>query len=112
MLNHLKIRSKLILLVGPLVLFIVAVGYIAENAFRTGQSAMTTVFEDRVVPLRDLKVISDMYAVNVVDTAQGQIRRDVPNCGQCQYPESTCDDQGALGRLPRHVSGRKRKSDR
>ena len=69
MLNHLKIRSKLILLVGPLVLFIVAVGYIAENAFRTGQSAMTTVFEDRVVPLRDLKVISDMYAVNVVDTA-------------------------------------------
>jgi len=69
MLNHLKIRSKLILLVGPLIVLIMVMGYIAENAFKTGQSAMKTVYEDRVVPLRDLKVISDMYAVNIVDTA-------------------------------------------
>ena len=69
MLNHLKIRFKLILLVGPLILLNIAMGYIAENAFRTGQAAMNTVYEDRVVPLRDLKVISDMYAVNIVDTA-------------------------------------------
>lgn len=69
MLNHLKIRSKLILLVGPLIILTMVLGYIAEHAFLTGQTAMNTVYEDRVVPLRDLKVISDMYAVNVVDTA-------------------------------------------
>jgi len=57
MLNHLKIRSKLILLVGPLIVLIMVMGYIAENAFKTGQSAMKTVYEDRVVPLRDLKVL-------------------------------------------------------
>lgn len=69
MLNHLKIRSKLLLLVGMLMLFIAALGLIAENAFRTGKAALSTMYEDRVVPLRDLKVIADMYAVNVVDTA-------------------------------------------
>ncbi|PUE36079.1 methyl-accepting chemotaxis protein [Limnohabitans sp. Jir72] len=81
MLNHLKIRSKLVLLVGPLIVLIATLGYIAENAFLTGQSAMNTVYEDRVVPLRDLKVISDMYAVNIVDTAHkaraGTLTRDV-----------------------------------
>ena len=81
MLNHLKIRSKLVLLVGPLIVLIATLGYIAENAFLTGQSAMNTVYEDRVVPLRDLKVISDMYAVNIVDTAHkaraGALTRDV-----------------------------------
>ncbi len=69
MLNNLKIRAKLILLVGPLILFLAAAGGIADKAFRTGQTALSTVYEDRVVPLRDLKVIADMYAVNVVDTA-------------------------------------------
>ena len=31
-------------------------------------TALKTVYEDRVIPLRQLKVVSDMYAVNVVDT--------------------------------------------
>ena len=69
MLNNLKIRSKLVLLVGALILFIVAVGAVGEQAFTTGRTALSTIFEDRVVPLRDLKLIADMYAVNVVDTA-------------------------------------------
>jgi methyl-accepting chemotaxis protein len=30
---------------------------------------LRTVYEDRVVPLRDLKVIADLYAVNIVDMA-------------------------------------------
>jgi methyl-accepting chemotaxis protein len=80
MLNHLKIRSKLLLLVGPLIILIAVLGYIAETAFLTGQSAMNTIYEDRVVPLRDLKIISDMYAVNIVDTAHktrsGALGRD------------------------------------
>ena len=69
MLNDLKIRSKLILLVGPLILLIGVIGYIAEKAFLTGQSSMNTILEDRVIPLRDLKLISDMYGINIVDTA-------------------------------------------
>ncbi len=69
MLNNLKIRSKLTLLVGSLILFIVTVGIIGEQAFSTGSTALSSIFADRVMPLRDLKVIGDMYNVDVVETA-------------------------------------------
>jgi methyl-accepting chemotaxis protein len=36
---------------------------------RTTESAMQTVLDDRVIPLRDLKMISDAYAVDIVDTS-------------------------------------------
>lgn len=45
------------------------VGYIGLQGMKAGDNALDTVYNDRVVPLRDLKVISDMYAVNIVDTA-------------------------------------------
>lgn len=38
---------------------------VAQNRVLAG---LDTVYLDRVVPLRDLKVISDLYAVNIVDT--------------------------------------------
>ena len=38
MLNNLKIRSKLVLLVGSLILFIVAVGAIGEQAFSLAEA--------------------------------------------------------------------------
>lgn len=36
---------------------------------RVSQSSMQTVLDDRVIPLRDLKMISDAYAVDIVDTS-------------------------------------------
>jgi methyl-accepting chemotaxis protein len=45
---------------------IAAVGWYASS---TASKGLETVYNDRVVPLRDLKIISDMYAVNIVDTA-------------------------------------------
>ncbi len=36
---------------------------------RVSESAMQTVLDDRVIPLRDLKMISDAYAVDIVDTS-------------------------------------------
>jgi methyl-accepting chemotaxis protein len=48
-------------------LFVVAsVGWYASQVANNG---LETVFNDRVKPLRDLKIVSDLYAVNVVDTA-------------------------------------------
>src|SRR5690606_6802702 len=35
----------------------------------SGTKGLETVYLDRVVPLRDLKVIADMYAVNIVDAS-------------------------------------------
>ena len=68
MLKNLKIGSKLIILVTLLSGFIILVGLIGLQGMQSGDAALDTVYNDRVVPLRDLKVIADMYAVNIVDT--------------------------------------------
>lgn len=66
--KNLKIATKLTLLEMTTITLIVLVGAmglwnLAKNVDITG-----SIYNDRVVPLRDLKVIADMYAVNIVDT--------------------------------------------
>ncbi len=68
MFKNLKIGPKLIILVALLSVFLLAVGLIGLKGMAAGDAALDTVYNDRVVPLRDLKVIADMYAVNIVDT--------------------------------------------
>ena len=68
MFKNLKIGAKLIVLVSLLSAFLVVVGLIGLKGMAAGDAALDTVYNDRVVPLRDLKVIADMYAVNIVDT--------------------------------------------
>jgi len=79
--KNLRIRTKLLLLVAVLIGFNVAVSWIGFGAFREGESAIESIYSDRVVPLRDLKMIADAYAVDIVDTAHkaraGTLGRDV-----------------------------------
>jgi methyl-accepting chemotaxis protein len=65
----LSIKGRLLLalsLLGVMLAIMSAGGWMA---LRASNASLRTVFDDRVVPLRDLKTVSDMYAVNVVDTA-------------------------------------------
>ena len=69
-LNHgLTIRTKLLLLSGVLLLFFLASGLVSLYLLRTGDADMASLYADRVVPLKQLKAVSDAYAVQVVDTA-------------------------------------------
>ncbi len=67
MFSRLSVKWKLGLLLGMLCLMLVGVGL--QGLHGAGQMAagMRTIYEDRVVPLRGLKVIADEYAVNVID---------------------------------------------
>ena len=59
-------------LIGALVILGGMLGLEALNsmtALRSANERMKSVYEDRVVPLRDLKIISDAYAVLIVDTS-------------------------------------------
>ncbi|PWC82762.1 hypothetical protein TSH100_22575 [Azospirillum sp. TSH100] len=59
-------------LIGAFVILGAMLGLEALNSVTTLRSAnerMKSVYEDRVVPLRDLKIISDAYAVLIVDTS-------------------------------------------
>jgi methyl-accepting chemotaxis protein len=66
--NHLSVKIRLFLLVGLLSLVSVIIGLSGLRGMAESVAGLRTVYEDRVVPLRDLKMIADFYAVNIVDT--------------------------------------------
>ena len=67
MLRNLSVKLKLSLLVGLLCLLLVVVGAIGLVGMTRTVASLKTVYNDRVVPLQELKVISDNYAVKVID---------------------------------------------
>lgn len=62
-----KIRTHLLLLTSTLLLGLLCVGSLGLLGMQSAGHSLETVYLDRVVPLRDLKKIADLYAVNIVD---------------------------------------------
>jgi methyl-accepting chemotaxis protein len=77
MFNNLTIKNRLISVIGLLIAIMGVISYIGQR--NTGQAidSLKTVYIDRVEPLRDLKVVADMYAVNIVDTAHKTRNRNL-----------------------------------
>jgi methyl-accepting chemotaxis protein len=67
--DDLKISTRLAWGFGILVLLVAGMGGFGLLQTRSTNRSIGTVYDDRVVPLRQLKVVADMYAVNVIDTA-------------------------------------------
>lgn len=65
--NNWRIGTRLTCLAGLLSLFLLAVGLLANFSLQKVNGSLETVYNDRVVPLEQLKTVSDMYAVNIVD---------------------------------------------
>ena len=66
--NKLKIGTKLFSIVALMSLLVVVVWGVGFYAAKINHESLATVYNDRVVSLEQLKIISDMYAVNIVDT--------------------------------------------
>ncbi|MGA1316706.1 MAG: methyl-accepting chemotaxis protein [Rubrivivax sp.] len=66
--RSLRIGSRLGLGFFVPVLCLILSGWAGMQALAQLNQGIKTLYEDRVVPLRGLKVIADMYAVNVIDT--------------------------------------------
>ncbi len=64
-----KIAHKLALSLAIPCSLLIVIELMGERAVTAQNSSIKTIYEDRVVPLRDLKVIADAYAVSVIDTA-------------------------------------------
>lgn len=62
-----QVVHKQMILVLSFVIFLVVVGGIGLSSMKESQNGLHTVYHDRVVPLRDLKQISDLYAINIVN---------------------------------------------
>ena len=69
MLQNISIRAKLLALSG--FFFVVLALSSAMGLWFLNQQASDVrgLYDDRVVPLQQLKTVADMYAVNIVDTA-------------------------------------------
>ncbi|CCO22977.1 HAMP domain-containing methyl-accepting chemotaxis protein [Maridesulfovibrio hydrothermalis] len=69
LLSNMKVGVRIGLLAAILLLLMVASAGIGLNLTASSNSGLETVYLDRIVPLKQLKIISDEYAVNVVDTS-------------------------------------------
>ncbi|CAK0770757.1 methyl-accepting chemotaxis protein [Gammaproteobacteria bacterium] len=69
MLKNLKIGPRLLLLVALLILFMVLIGVIGLRGIQATSAGLDTVYNDRVVPLRQLSLIADLYTRKITDTA-------------------------------------------
>jgi len=63
-----KIRSRLYVSAFILTFVAILVGLLGLYNLKEENQNFKAVFDDRIVPLKQLKVISDMYAINIVDT--------------------------------------------
>ena len=66
---HMKISTKITLLVLLLIIVSVVVGLYGLNSLKTVKDHGESMYQDRIVPLKQLKQVSDAYAVQVVDVA-------------------------------------------
>ncbi|QPF75282.1 methyl-accepting chemotaxis protein [Roseateles sp. DAIF2] len=63
-----SVRARLTLLTAILCLLMATLAFGGVLLLAQANEALRTVYDDRVIPLRQLKTVSDMYAVNIVDT--------------------------------------------
>lgn len=67
-LNDYTVRTRLLFLAILPLAGLTAVIAASFWAFAQDREGVRTIYEDRVVPLRQLKEIADLYAVNIIDT--------------------------------------------
>ncbi|MDG9922112.1 MULTISPECIES: methyl-accepting chemotaxis protein [unclassified Pseudomonas] len=69
MFDKMKVATRLLLLAGVLIVFLVGIGALGVFGMQASNQGMETVYNDRVVPLKDIKLIADRYAVSIVDAS-------------------------------------------
>ncbi len=65
---NISIRSQLFIMATLLIVSTLVVGFSGLYHLHKTNANFESVYKDRVLPLKQLKVVADMYAVNIVDT--------------------------------------------
>ena len=68
MIYNLKTKLKLSILIIVSLIGLLILGIEGISELRKVNNGLITVYNDRVIPLEQLKIIADEYAVNIVDT--------------------------------------------
>ena len=67
--KNLKVSTKLLILVTVMSAIIAITGIYGERNLNMVNTSVETVYKESVIPLKELKTISDMYALNIVAAA-------------------------------------------
>ena len=73
MLTNMRIGTRLYLLIGALAVLLAGLGLLGVQALRETQEEVATVYNDRLVPMRHLREVSDFYDSAVPGVA-GKVR--------------------------------------
>ncbi|RXJ70120.1 chemotaxis protein [Halarcobacter ebronensis] len=66
--NNLSTKLKLSILIIVTLIALLILGILSISQLQKVNNGLNTVYNDRVVPLEQLKIIADEYAINIVDT--------------------------------------------
>lgn len=67
--SKLTLSSKIFTIFAVVTVLSLLLGYGGLTGIQSSNQKLETVYKDRVIPLKQLKVVADMYAVNIVDTS-------------------------------------------
>lgn len=65
-----KIAHQLSALAGSTIVAMILIGFLGLYGQNASLQGLNTVYQDRVIPLKQLSDVTNAYAVNIVDTAQ------------------------------------------
>lgn len=85
------IRTRLFVLIVLMMAGSLAIGAAGLTGLRGVLDGLNSVYLDRVVPLRDLKTIADLYAVNIVDASHKARNGGVPPAEAARQVEAAED---------------------
>ena len=67
--RNFTLKSRIISIFVVVALSSLGLGYNGLTGIESSNERLSSVYQDRVIPLQQLKVVADMYAVNIVDTS-------------------------------------------
>lgn len=67
--NSLKVGTRVLLLSAVLIIFMVLLAGLGLKSMRDSVGSLELLYANRVVAVRDLKVVADMFAVNIVNAS-------------------------------------------
>lgn len=67
--NSLKVGTRVLLLSAVLIIFMVLLAGLGLKSMRDSVASLESLYANRVVAVRDLKVVADMFAVNIVNAS-------------------------------------------
>jgi len=67
--KDMKVATRLYCLVGFMTALLIVIGLLALKTAKNTNDGLNSMYNDRVVCLKQLKTIADMYSINIVATA-------------------------------------------